>query len=69
MGTVAAIGEETRVCGFGLAGVAVLPAETPEAVRAAWDGLAGDVTLVILTRTAAAALEESSSEKLVAVLP
>ena len=68
-GTVAAIGEEVLVAGFGLAGVRVLPAERPEAVRAAWRDLPGDVALVILTPAAAAALGEPPLEPLVAVLP
>lgn len=56
MGTVAAIGAPTRVRGFGLVGVRVLPAEDPDAVRAVWQNLTADVDVVILTAPAAAAL-------------
>jgi vacuolar-type H+-ATPase subunit F/Vma7 len=69
-GTVAVIGEEVLVRGFGLAGARVLPAEDPAAVRAAWQELPGEVVLVILTRPAAAALAgRDRDERLVAVLP
>lgn len=56
MGTVAVIGEETRVRGFGLAGAVVLVADTPAAARAAWAALPRDVSLAILTPAAASAL-------------
>lgn len=69
-GTVAAIGEEALVRGWGLAGVRVLPAEEPGAVRAAWKDLPADVTLVILTPAAAAALPDPGRDgPLVAVMP
>jgi vacuolar-type H+-ATPase subunit F/Vma7 len=68
MGTVAAIGEEVLVRGFGLAGVLVCPAGDPESVRAAWRGLPDGVALVILTRAAAAALaDRDRGRRLVAV--
>lgn len=70
MGTVAVIGEEVRVRGFGLAGAQVLPAEAPEQVRAAWQELPDCVSLVILTDTAAAALGDlDPGARLVAVMP
>ncbi|MBN0042774.1 hypothetical protein JS756_01330 [Streptomyces actuosus] len=53
---VAAIGERLRVLGLTTAGVLVLPAEDPDAVRAAWRGLPGDTGLVLLTPAAADAL-------------
>lgn len=56
MGTVAAIGEQVRVAGLALAGVTVLTAEDPEAVREAWRRLPEGVDLVILTPAAAGAL-------------
>jgi vacuolar-type H+-ATPase subunit F/Vma7 len=56
MGTVAAIGARTGVCGLALAGVDVLVAEEPEAVRRAWRALPGTTGLVILTAEAAEAL-------------
>jgi vacuolar-type H+-ATPase subunit F/Vma7 len=69
-GTVAVIGEEVLVRGFGLAGALVLPAAEPVAVRAAWDGLPAGVALVVLTAAAAAALAgQDPGDLLVAVLP
>ncbi|WP_369386539.1 V-type ATP synthase subunit F [Streptomyces sp. CG1] len=56
MGTVAAIGTRTSVCGLALAGVEVRVAEDPEAVRRAWHELPGTAALVILTAEAAEAL-------------
>lgn len=53
---VAAIGERVRVLGLVSAGVAVFPADDPEAVRAAWHGMPPEVGLVIVTPAAAAAL-------------
>ncbi|MCX5095959.1 hypothetical protein OOK36_45615 [Streptomyces sp. NBC_00365] len=56
MGTVTAIGARTSVCGLALAGVDVLVAEDPDAVRRAWRALPGTAGLVILTAEAAEAL-------------
>ncbi|MCX4862508.1 hypothetical protein OHU11_05215 [Streptomyces sp. NBC_00257] len=56
MGTVTAIGARTGVCGLALAGVDVLVAEEPDAVRRAWRALPGTTGLVILTAEAAEAL-------------
>ncbi|MFE2102288.1 V-type ATP synthase subunit F [Streptomyces sp. PTD9-10] len=74
MGTVAAIGAWTSVSGLALAGVDVLVAEDPEAVRQAWQGLPGTVGLVILTASAAQALgaavaEPEPSRPLTVVMP
>jgi vacuolar-type H+-ATPase subunit F/Vma7 len=55
-GRVAAVGEEVRVRGFGLAGALVFPAETPEQARASWNELPQDVHVVILTPAAAVAV-------------
>ncbi|MGW0212090.1 V-type ATP synthase subunit F [Streptomyces sp. NPDC003233] len=60
MGTVAAIGARTSVCGLALAGVDVLVAEDPDAVRRAWRTLPGTVGLVILTAEAADVLEDAA---------
>jgi hypothetical protein len=70
-GRVAAIGEDRRVRGWGLAGVLVLPAEDADAVRAAWRRLPADVTLAVLTPRAAAALgpAPASGSRLVVELP
>ncbi|WP_257232339.1 hypothetical protein [Streptomyces sp. Rer75] len=56
MGRVAALGERTRVAGLALAGVTVVAAEEPDAVREAWRALAPGTELVILTPAAADAL-------------
>jgi hypothetical protein len=72
MGRIAAIGAELEVRGFGLAGVLVLPAEDAQAARAAWRRMPADVTLVILSPDAAAALHPplgSGSGPMVAVIP
>jgi vacuolar-type H+-ATPase subunit F/Vma7 len=53
---IAVIGERERVRGFAFAGVRVAAAEEPAAVRAAWEALGEDVTLVILTAAARRAL-------------
>jgi vacuolar-type H+-ATPase subunit F/Vma7 len=54
---IVAIGETERLRGFAFAGVEVIAAESPAAARAAWQALAPDVALVILTPDARAALE------------
>lgn len=72
MGQIAAVGERDRVEGFALAGVTVVPAEDPDAVRDAWRGLPGEVVLVIVTPAAADALGpelETSSLPLAVVMP
>lgn len=69
MGRVAAIGEAARVQGLGLAGVVVLPAEEPDAVRARWDALPDDVTVVVLTSRAAQALPSGAGPRLTVVMP
>ncbi|HTY73598.1 MAG TPA: V-type ATP synthase subunit F [Actinomycetes bacterium] len=53
---VAAIGSQPDVVGFALAGVVVLPAETPEAAQAAWESLPEGVSVVVLTADAATAI-------------
>ncbi|MFF4793876.1 V-type ATP synthase subunit F [Streptomyces sp. NPDC091412] len=61
MGTVAAIGARTNVCGLALAGVDVLVAEEPDAVREAWRTLPDTVGLVILTPEAAEVLGDAAT--------
>jgi vacuolar-type H+-ATPase subunit F/Vma7 len=58
MGRVVALGERGRVSGFALAGAHVLVAEDPGSVQSAWNGLGPNVSVVILTPAAAAALGE-----------
>ncbi|MEV5875391.1 V-type ATP synthase subunit F [Streptomyces sp. NPDC052101] len=74
VGTVAAIGARTSVSGLALAGVDVLVAEDPDAVRRAWQDLPGTVALVILTASAAESLgatvtEPDPSRPLTVVMP
>ena len=71
MAGIAVIGENVRVQGFGLAGARVLAAEDAASVRAAWDTLANDVALVILTPSAAATLHDAAatSSRQTVVLP
>lgn len=74
MGTVTAIGARASVGGLALAGVDVLVAEDPDAVRRAWQGLPGTVGLVILTVPAAKALgamvrDPDPSRPLTVVMP
>ncbi|MEU2772276.1 V-type ATP synthase subunit F [Streptomyces sp. NPDC007162] len=62
MGTAAAIGARTSVGGLALAGVEVLVADDPDAVRRAWRELPGTVALVILTASAAEILGAEATE-------
>ena len=57
MRTVVAIGERCRVEGFRLAGARVVEADDDEAVRAAWQSLGPDVSVVVLTPAAARAID------------
>jgi vacuolar-type H+-ATPase subunit F/Vma7 len=56
---VAAIGEERRVRGFALAGVSVVAVADEAAARDAWEALDADISLVILTPTAAHGLRRA----------
>ncbi|MEU6017387.1 V-type ATP synthase subunit F [Streptomyces sp. NPDC047515] len=72
MGRVVAIGTRARVAGLSLAGVSVLVAEDPEAVRRAWQSVSDEVTLVIVTPAAAEVLSRTqleSTRPLIAVMP
>lgn len=68
-GTVAVLGEAALVEPYALAGARVLPAATPEEVRAAWRGLGDDVLVVLLTPAAADALGTPHAGPMTAVLP
>jgi vacuolar-type H+-ATPase subunit F/Vma7 len=59
----AAIGEDVRIAGYGLAGVEIHAAEDAAAVFAAWDALAEDVACVILTPAAGEMLRERLGER------
>lgn len=68
----AAIGAESRVRGYELAGVLVLVAEDSEEVRVLWRNLPEDVAIVILTQQAAGALGDdalATASPLTTVLP
>ena len=68
----AAIGAESRVRGYELAGVLVLVAVDPQEVRALWHDLPEDVAIVILTKQSAEALGDealATVSPLTAVLP
>ena len=71
MGRVVAIGEPGSLEGFALAGATVVTAGDPTAVRRAWEELPEDVSLVLLTESAADTLREllGSGEILHAVVP
>lgn len=70
MGAVAVIG--AGVADWALAGVRVREAADPASVRAAWDALDDDVSVVLLTADAAAVFGAELAEpgrRLVAVIP
>lgn len=72
MGKFAVLGEEARVVNFGLGGAVVVPADGPEAVRAAWTALPEETAVVLLTAAAAGALGDTASAaggRLVVVMP
>ncbi len=63
MSRAAAIGDERRLAGYALAGAEVVPALTEAEVAAAWDGLADDVALLVLTAEARALLGARLEER------
>ncbi len=71
MSRITALGRWTELVGYGLAGVEVVDAGDPESVRRAWDGLADDIAVVILTTEARRSLPDPllPRERLWAVLP
>lgn len=58
MSRVVGIGRAPDLAGYALAGTEIVEAVDPEHVRRAWDGLADDVALVLLTPEARSALPE-----------
>jgi vacuolar-type H+-ATPase subunit F/Vma7 len=58
MSGIVALGARDRVEGFALAGVGVVAADDPAAVRAAWEALGPDVAVVLLTASAQAVLAD-----------
>lgn len=72
MGRVAVIGEDLLVTGYALAGAVVVPAEGDDAVQSAWNHLAPDIEVVVLTARAADALGQarvSAGAPLTVVMP
>jgi len=71
MSRVAALGRWTELAGYPLAGVEVVDVRDPEAVRHAWDSLADDVALVLLTAEARRSLPDPllPRHRLWAVIP
>ncbi|MGZ4142684.1 MAG: V-type ATP synthase subunit F [Actinomycetota bacterium] len=63
MSRIVAVGEEVHVMGFRLGGARVVPAEDAAAVMRAWESLADDASVVILTCAAADALGERVAER------
>lgn len=58
MSRIVALGEASRVAGFELAGVEVISAEDGAAVLDAWERLAPDTGVLLLTPAAAELLAE-----------
>lgn len=63
MSRAAAIGEEVRIAGYGLAGVDVHAAEDAAAAVSAWEALPADVACLILSPAAREALGERLAER------
>jgi vacuolar-type H+-ATPase subunit F/Vma7 len=67
-----ALGEYALVKGYALVGVVIIPAETPDDVRRAWQQIGNSVSVVIVTPRAARALGNAladPSSPLSVVLP
>jgi vacuolar-type H+-ATPase subunit F/Vma7 len=72
MNRVLALGDAHELEGFALVGATVVPARTPDEVRAAWTELGHEVSLLVVTEAAASALAEELARRddlLTAVLP
>jgi len=63
MTRAAAIGEDTRLAGYALAGVEVLAAQDATEALDAWQRLPGDVSCLILTPAARSALGARLAER------
>jgi vacuolar-type H+-ATPase subunit F/Vma7 len=63
MSRVVALGEERRTQGFALAAAEVAVAEAPEEVRDAWERLADDVAVLLLTPMAWSALRDQLEQR------
>jgi vacuolar-type H+-ATPase subunit F/Vma7 len=58
---IAAVGEQTAVAGYGLAGAVVVIAEDAAQAVAAWRALPSDITVAIVTERVAHALQASAA--------
>ena len=63
MSRAVAIGDERRLGGFALAGADVVHAATAREATAAWEALAEDVAVVVLSPDAHAALADRLDER------
>jgi len=61
--TVAALGEQSLLEGYRLAGASIHAAETDDEVRQAWTALQGNAAVVILTPRAAGVLGAVLSDR------
>ena len=69
---IAALGEQTAVTGYALAGALVVVAENAAQAIEAWRSLPTDVAIVVVTEQVAQALQESvsvSDGPMMAVIP
>jgi vacuolar-type H+-ATPase subunit F/Vma7 len=62
MSRILAMGEQQKVAPFAMVGVEVVAVSDPVSLRRAWAGFRNDVGLVLLTRSAAAALGKELHE-------
>ncbi len=71
MTRIVAIGRVHELAGYALAGVDVIDASDPDGVQHAWASLTDDVSLVLVTAEARAALPErlGAGDPLWAVIP
>jgi vacuolar-type H+-ATPase subunit F/Vma7 len=62
MSRILAMGEQHKVAPFAMVGVEAVAVSDPVSLRRAWAGFRDDVGLVLLTRSAAAALGKELHE-------
>ncbi len=68
MSRIVVIGESPRVDVYELAGALVVPVDDPGQARRAWDSLADDVEVVIVTPAVASAVADRRREGPIAVV-
>ena len=69
MGSIVAIGESVRVQGLALAGVVLLPGDSPAEALTSWSRLPEGTSVVILTPRAAEVLAEEPAGPMTVVMP